>query len=186
MFTAKSISQFKRPNAATIEHVIPKVQKGIKDYENEVAACRLCNNIRSADDPYEFFVWRQLHLTEDERALQKTIARYRRDKLKAKAAAEKEARYQACVDRAMQTPYISRVVAIALRQTFATLHSVLAKITQHKYRHHQPQPLGADGKADRNRSRINRGFSRSRHRRKNAVGGSDAGKADSGRQEDRV
>jgi 5-methylcytosine-specific restriction endonuclease McrA len=37
-----------REDRATIEHVIPKIAGGSNDWDNLAAACRMCNNARSA------------------------------------------------------------------------------------------------------------------------------------------
>lgn len=179
MFIAKSQTQFKRINAATIEHVVPKAQKGVKDYENEIAACRLCNNIRSADDPYEFYEWRQLHLDDDVRTLQKAISKYRRAKLKAAANLEKEALYQTRLSAALQTPYVMRVMHIALKRTFSLIHSVIGEITARKYRR-PPSLQDADGKTGRNRSGSKGRHRRPRHGSQNTLGNPNAGQTDSG------
>jgi 5-methylcytosine-specific restriction endonuclease McrA len=40
----------KRPDSATIEHVVPQSGGGVTDWSNEVAACRRCNAAK-ADRP---------------------------------------------------------------------------------------------------------------------------------------
>jgi len=45
-----------RPNAMTLEHVVSKVDGGIKAWENLVVACHRCNNFRGTNfiGAYEF------------------------------------------------------------------------------------------------------------------------------------
>lgn len=40
----------KRPDAATIDHVVPRTLGGAAEWHNEVAACRTCNAAK-ADTP---------------------------------------------------------------------------------------------------------------------------------------
>src|ERR1051325_9287098 len=75
MILARNHFDFDLPNVATIEHIRPKIKGGRRGYHNEVAACRLCNNVRSADDALEFFEWRLRHLNEARPQLQKSINR---------------------------------------------------------------------------------------------------------------
>ncbi|MGE4281795.1 MAG: HNH endonuclease [Magnetospirillum sp.] len=41
----------KRPDAATIDHVVPRTLGGAAEWHNEVAACRACNATKSDTPP---------------------------------------------------------------------------------------------------------------------------------------
>jgi 5-methylcytosine-specific restriction endonuclease McrA len=43
----------RRPDAATIEHVVPRSQGGAAEWSNEVAACRTCNASKADRGPTE-------------------------------------------------------------------------------------------------------------------------------------
>lgn len=56
----------KRPDAATIDHVVPRTLGGIATWINEVAACRRCNAAK-ADRPVSFReVWRLVWLKRED------------------------------------------------------------------------------------------------------------------------
>ena len=48
----------KRPDAATIEHVLPRTLGGRETWLNEVAACRACNAAKADRLPTMVEVWR--------------------------------------------------------------------------------------------------------------------------------
>lgn len=45
-------------NVATIDHVVPWGLGGPNDWENLIAACKLCNNARGTENAWTFF-WRR-------------------------------------------------------------------------------------------------------------------------------
>jgi 5-methylcytosine-specific restriction endonuclease McrA len=48
----------KRPEAATIEHVLPRTLDGMQSWLNEVAACRACNALKADRFPSATELWR--------------------------------------------------------------------------------------------------------------------------------
>lgn len=48
----------KRPEAATIEHVLPRTLGGMQSWLNEVAACRACNALKADQLPSAAQLWR--------------------------------------------------------------------------------------------------------------------------------
>jgi 5-methylcytosine-specific restriction endonuclease McrA len=48
----------KRPDAATIEHVLPRTLGGAAAWRNEVAACRACNSAKADRLPTPVELWR--------------------------------------------------------------------------------------------------------------------------------
>jgi hypothetical protein len=101
------------PNVATIEHVQPRIKGGQRGYHNEVAACQLCNSVRSADDAIEFYHWRLKHLDKTPKQLQKAIGRYRRDKARAEAPR---------LAVANRSPYIFRMMQAVVRYVVELLN----------------------------------------------------------------
>src|SRR4051812_34657663 len=47
------------PRMMTIEHVVRKVDGGVAEWDNEVAACYRCNTRRGAVDAYTYFYYRE-------------------------------------------------------------------------------------------------------------------------------
>lgn len=43
------------PDSASVEHVVPRVAGGAREWENEVAACKLCNESRGAMYARQYF-----------------------------------------------------------------------------------------------------------------------------------
>lgn len=55
----------KRPDAATIEHVLPRALGGVESWVNEVAACRACNAAKADRFPSGVEVWRLVWLKRE-------------------------------------------------------------------------------------------------------------------------
>lgn len=56
----------KRPDAATIDHVLPRTLGGMEAWCNEVAACRACNAAKADRLPTAMEVWRLIWLKREE------------------------------------------------------------------------------------------------------------------------
>ncbi|MCR6632120.1 MAG: HNH endonuclease [Magnetospirillum sp.] len=56
----------KRPNAATIEHVLPRALGGMESWLNEVAACRACNATKADRLPSGMELWRLAWLKRED------------------------------------------------------------------------------------------------------------------------
>jgi 5-methylcytosine-specific restriction endonuclease McrA len=56
----------KRPDAATIDHVLPRATGGMAAWPNEVAACRACNASKADRMPTAMELWRLLWLKRGE------------------------------------------------------------------------------------------------------------------------
>lgn len=55
----------KRPDAATIDHVLPRTLGGMESWLNEVAACRACNWEKAGRLPIAIELWRLLWLKQE-------------------------------------------------------------------------------------------------------------------------
>ncbi len=55
----------KRPDSATIEHVLPRTLGGIQAWPNEVAACRACNALKADRLPTAMELWRLVWLKRE-------------------------------------------------------------------------------------------------------------------------
>lgn len=56
----------KRPDAATIDHVLPRALGGREAWYNEVAACRACNAAKADRLPTAMEMWRLIWLKREE------------------------------------------------------------------------------------------------------------------------
>jgi len=56
----------KRPDAATIEHVLPRTLGGTQSWLNEVAACRACNALKADRLPTAIELWRLVWLKREQ------------------------------------------------------------------------------------------------------------------------
>lgn len=56
----------KRPDAATIDHVLPRTLGGMESWLNEVAACRACNATKADRMPSAIELWRLAWLKQGE------------------------------------------------------------------------------------------------------------------------
>lgn len=69
-----------RADDASIEHVVAHSLGGLRLYQNEVAACRNCNMMRSSDiEAEEFYYWRIEQPQMSIKKLRKAVGRYRRE-----------------------------------------------------------------------------------------------------------
>lgn len=55
----------KRPDAATIDHVLPRTLGGMTSWLNEVAACRACNATKADRMPRTVELWRLIWLKRE-------------------------------------------------------------------------------------------------------------------------
>jgi hypothetical protein len=151
-------------------------EKGPRGYENEVAACRLCNNSRRSDiEAVEFYHWRLEHRSQDSAEIQKLLSKYRRKKNRLSATERKDLIYRDRLLRALHEPYVYRMVSVANRQfvrfAFDAARYVLDKLG---CKYLPPVKDAGTIESSGNRSRSKGRNSRARHKRKEPVGNRNA------------
>lgn len=89
-----SISDHRHPMIVTIDHVHPLGLGGKRRWDNEVAACRECNNLRGIMDAYEFHEKRVWLIEQRANRMRGIVAKNTWKGRKTKSAAYRQARHE--------------------------------------------------------------------------------------------